>query len=107
MARTKISVNAAELGNAIAQLEGSQKFSNRSALFDALAETSYAKNHNPPLSRSVLISRAKEFGIPMQTPPGKPGRPKGSVSKKRTEAPTAGATSGIEDGGNEHDLDNA
>jgi len=73
--KTKTPVNKKELQNIINKLESEQTFINRNELFQAVADTDWAKGHSRPLTKSVVYLRVKEFGIQLKTPKGKKGNP--------------------------------
>lgn len=79
--RKPIEVTSAELQAQLIQLEASQpegKFNNRSALWDALTETKWAKTRKPrPLTGQVAMLIAKNNNLTISTPVGKRGREKG------------------------------
>ena len=91
MARTKVEIDRAVFQKIVTELETHKEFSNPSKLWEAVANTDWAKSMTPrPLTVSVLYMRAKELGIVYKTQKGKRGRaggiPLGSrgqrVSKK-------------------------
>jgi hypothetical protein len=85
MARTAIPVDMPKLKQAIEQLETAQPggvFPNRSALWDAVANHSYAKGIG--LSAQVAMLRCKKEGYNPKTPVGLRGRQKGCAPVQRT-----------------------
>lgn len=81
--RAKIEINKEELQAAVNLVEKDQTFDTLSELWEAVANTDWAKNFKPnPLSASVIILRVKEFGITYKTEAGKRGtREKLEVNK--------------------------
>jgi len=75
--KTKIVVDKTELSDIIKELEAKDKFSSRSALYDAVAQTEWAKNHSKPLTASVICLRINEYDISLITLKGKKGRQAG------------------------------
>lgn len=89
MARTKLEISKKEFQAVVDDLESKQTFTNPSALWKAVEETSWAKNQSPrALTAIVAYQRARELKIVIKTLPGKKGRQKGqgmpAGSKKRT-----------------------
>lgn len=71
--RVKQEINRTELEKVVQEIEASNTFTNRSALFKAISETDWAKGHKKPLTSSVVMLRINEFNIPLKTPKGKKG----------------------------------
>jgi len=81
MARTKVQIDKTKLSNAISEVEKKTTFTSRTELFKAVAETTFAKGHTPPLTSSVIALRFAEYNLTCTTPKGTRGRPKGSKNK--------------------------
>ncbi len=79
--RKAIAVTPAELQEQIQTLEAMQpdgKFASRSALWQALSNTTWAKTRQPrPLSEQVAMIMAKNNNLVILTPVGRRGREKG------------------------------
>lgn len=79
--RQPIQVKPNELQECINLLESVQpegKFQSRSALWDALCDTLWARSRLPvSLKPQTAMVLAKKFNLTIQTPVGKKGRPKG------------------------------
>ena len=89
--RTKIYVNKVQLMAQLIHLENNNTFRNRSELYDAMAETDWAKNdHAKPLTSSIISLRLEEYGINPLTPKGKRGRSFGPMTEERKQAMQAG-----------------
>jgi hypothetical protein len=88
MSKTAIPVDPEKLQTIIQTVEvmNGGAFSNRNELFEAVAATEWAKNHQPkPLTKGVIYLRFNEFNLNCATPKGKRGRQKGcSPSVNRT-----------------------
>lgn len=74
--RKKIEVDREELQKAITQVEATQELTNRTALWNAVAQTEYAKNIS--LSPQTAMLRAEQFQLNISTPKGLRGRAPGS-----------------------------
>ena len=85
MARTKIPVDAAKLQETVSGLEANRTFVNQSALFQAVAETEWAKGLK--LTPAVIYLRVREFKTTCKTLPGKKG---GVMTQERIDAMRAG-----------------
>ena len=84
MARTPIAVDSQELQRVINELEEKHNFSNLSELYNAIAETEFAKNCKPrPLSAQVAMIRIKEYNLSVRTQRGQKGKPSGLTSVNR------------------------
>ena len=72
--RKKIRVDKGEFQRVVEQLESQRTFTNPSELWQAVADTDWAKQQQPrPLTAAVAYLRAREFGIVTKTQPGKRG----------------------------------
>lgn len=71
MARTKREIDPQKLRELIVKLESENQFKNRSELFQAVAQTDWAKESK--LTPSVVYLRVVEFDIDIKTPKGKKG----------------------------------
>lgn len=77
--RKPIEVSKEGLQKAIAELEASQTFPNRSALWLAVENSEFAKSCQPrPLKGQVAMLKAEEFNLEIKTPKGLRGKTKGS-----------------------------
>ncbi len=92
--RIKQEINRGELEKVVQEIEASNTFTNRSALFKAISETDWAKGHKKPLTSSVVMLRINEFNIPLKTPKGKKGagldgaRRTGATRERKKANPT-------------------
>lgn len=79
MARIKVEISKSELETVIQDLETNNgAYKNRSALHEAVANTSWARNFEPkPITPAVVGLRIAEFGIEPLTPKGRVGMPPG------------------------------
>lgn len=79
--RKPIEITSAELQEVIKNTEAAQpdgKFPNRSALWNALEASEWAKSRTPrPLTAQVAMVLAQKANLEIQTPVGKRGREKG------------------------------
>lgn len=76
--RKPIEINREELQMAIRALENQNSFPNRTALWEALEATDWAKAQSPrPLTRQVAMIKAEQLGLEIKTPKGRRGREKG------------------------------
>lgn len=76
-----------EFQTALTELETSNTFSNRSALWVAFCETQYAKTRIPrPLTPATALAKARDMGIDVKTPIGKRGHDKGTVVVRKGRA---------------------
>lgn len=88
--KTKLKVDKDALQSAIQAVESKQTFSNRQTLADAVADTEWAKKHQPkPITSSVVLLRIKEFNLSLKTPKGKRGR-QGSISSQQKDLMQSG-----------------
>lgn len=72
MARERLSPDKAEFQKVINDLEAAQTFSCLSELWDAVAETEWARTrHCRPLTNQVAAIRAKELGLTWKTVAGR------------------------------------
>ena len=72
--RTTLPVDKSELVKIIEQVEANNTFSNRYELWQAIANTDWAKNHKPkPVTASIAMLRAIAYDIPLKTTKGKRG----------------------------------
>jgi len=81
MPRPKIDVNTQLLKNTIDDAENDRSFSSLNELYEFVAEVL-------DVSKSVVMLRIKELGIPLKTKPGKRGRPAGTASSAKTKPTT-------------------
>jgi hypothetical protein len=85
--RKPIPVTALDLQNTISQIEQGGAFASRSALWDAVANTDWAKSIG--LTAQVAMLKAKSFALQIKTPVGRRGRLPGqgpvNVTGKRTK----------------------
>ncbi len=85
--RTKIHVDKNQLIDCMNEIENSNTFPNRSTLYDAVAETHWAKScHAKPLTSAIIGLRVKEYGIEPKTPKGKRGRSFGPMTEEHKQA---------------------
>lgn len=80
MARVKLIIDKNQLANTVSEVEASNggAFTTMTLLHEAVAETDWAKNHQPKaVTASVVGLRIKEFKIEPITKPGKRGRSSG------------------------------
>lgn len=81
--RKAIQIDKVELQEKISLLESMQpngKFPNRSALWVALSNTTWAKSRDPrPLTGQVAYNLAKKYNITLATPVGERGIRKGQI----------------------------
>ena len=88
MARTKLVIDKKRFQQEVAKLEKDGPLATRNDLWQALAETDWAKSLQPrPLTAPVAYLRAKELDIKCKTPLGKRG---GKMTKERIEKMQAG-----------------
>ena len=73
--RIKLEIPKNELQVTISHVEKDGPLKNRAALFEAVANTTWAKCFQPkPVTASVAQLRAKEYDLNIKTPVGKRGR---------------------------------
>jgi len=76
--RPALVLDKREFQDALTKLESEASFSTRAALWDALAQTEWAKNLSPrALTPQVAMIRAEEMNLEIKTPKGQRGRAKG------------------------------
>jgi len=95
--REKLIVDEAKLREVIADIEDKRTFDKLNDLWNAVAETEWAKAHTPrPLSASVVYQRVQEFGIETKTKPAR-NRTKSSDSNEieLTESVAPNADDGV------------
>ena len=71
--RKAADVPVKDLQKAITEVEEANKFDTQKALWEAVADTDWAKSFKPPLTFSVISSRVRQNKLTVATPPGKKG----------------------------------
>lgn len=86
--RTKMYVHRPDLQKVITDLEAKETFLNHSQLWEAIAKTTWAKNHKPdPITPAIARSRTLEMKLTIKTVAGRKG---GSLSAEHKAAMQAG-----------------
>jgi hypothetical protein len=89
--RKPIEIDKNHFQDVVSELESNKTFPTRTALWEAVCETEWAKTRIPrPLTPQVALLKAEEFNLQIKTPKGMRGITKGShrpsrVPKKKRE----------------------